>query len=172
MRKPTVFLAALFAAFTLLPAPASALPSLAPNDKSQINTLIEKYRLAFEARDVNAIMSAYAPGDGVFVFDAIPPRDYPTWDEYRKDWEGLFKTFPGPVKDKISDLTLVVDGSMAYSHRIEDTHFTAADGTEKEMVTRVTDVYRKISGKWLIVHEHVSFPVDPTTGQADMLSKP
>jgi ketosteroid isomerase-like protein len=172
MRKISVLLAVLFVAIVLLPKHASALPSLAPSDKTQITELIEKYRLAFEARDVTAIMSAYAPGDGVFVFDAIPPRDYPTWDEYRKDWEGLFKTFPGPIKDRISDLTIVTDGSMAYSHRIEDTHFTAADGTDKEMVTRVTDVFRKIGGKWLIVHEHVSFPVDPTTGQADFLSKP
>jgi ketosteroid isomerase-like protein len=36
----------------------------------------------------------------------------------------------------------------------------------------VTDVYRKIHGKWLIFHEHVSFPVDLATGQADVLSKP
>jgi hypothetical protein len=36
----------------------------------------------------------------------------------------------------------------------------------------VTDVYRKIKGKWLIVQEHVSFPVDLATGKADLLSKP
>jgi ketosteroid isomerase-like protein len=27
-------------------------------------------------------------------------------------------------------------------------------------------VYRKIEGKWLIVHEHVSVPVDLTTDKA------
>jgi ketosteroid isomerase-like protein len=37
---------------------------------------------------------------------------------------------------------------------------------------RITDVYRKIGGKWLIVLEHVSVPVDLATGKPDMLSKP
>ena len=39
-------------------------------------------------------------------------------------------------------------------------------------VFRFTDVLRKMNGKWLIVHEHLSFPVDPETGKADFLSKP
>jgi len=40
------------------------------------------------------------------------------------------------------------------------------------LTVRVTDVYRKIDGKWLIVHEHVSVPVDIKTGQGDLQSKP
>ncbi|HZF40664.1 MAG TPA: nuclear transport factor 2 family protein [Blastocatellia bacterium] len=36
---------------------------------------------------------------------------------------------------------------------------------------RITNVYRKINGKWLIVHEHSSCPVDLTTGQADLSSE-
>jgi hypothetical protein len=40
------------------------------------------------------------------------------------------------------------------------------------LVTRETDVYRKINGKWLVVEEHVSFPVDVATGKPDLLSKP
>jgi len=37
---------------------------------------------------------------------------------------------------------------------------------------RVTDVYRKIKGNWLIVREHVSVPVDLNTGKPDLSSKP
>ena len=37
---------------------------------------------------------------------------------------------------------------------------------------RVTDCYRKIDGKWLITHEHVSVPVDLATAKADLASKP
>jgi ketosteroid isomerase-like protein len=133
---------------------------------------LENYRKAFEAKDVNGIMAIYAPGTQLFVFDAVPPREYPSADTYRKDWEGLFSTFPGPVKDTISEMNIAVVGSVAYSRHIEDTHFTDKNGSAKELVVRVTDVYRKINGKWLIVQEHVSFPVDPVTGQADLLSKP
>ena len=40
------------------------------------------------------------------------------------------------------------------------------------MTFRLTDRLKKIKGKWLIVHEHGSFPVDLATGKADLLSKP
>jgi ketosteroid isomerase-like protein len=37
---------------------------------------------------------------------------------------------------------------------------------------RVTDVYKKINGNWLVIHEHVSVPVDLDTGKPDLTSKP
>ena len=45
-------------------------------------------------------------------------------------------------------------------------------GQPIDLTVRVTDVYRKIKGKWLVVHEHVSVPVDLNTGKPDMSSKP
>jgi ketosteroid isomerase-like protein len=151
---------------------AGAPASSAAGSKAAIEARVENYRKAFEARDVNAIMANYAPGTELFVFDAVPPREYPSWEAYKKDWESLFALFPGPIKDAISEQHITVVGPVAYSHRIEDTHFTTKDGSQKELVVRVTDVFRKMGGKWLIVQEHVSFPVNPATGQADLLSKP
>ena len=49
---------------------------------------------------------------------------------------------------------------------------TTKDGSKAEMNFRLTDCLKKIKGKWLIIHEHVSFPVDLATGKADVLSKP
>jgi ketosteroid isomerase-like protein len=144
----------------------------AAEEKAAIEAQVENYRKAFESRDVDAIMANYAPGNQVFVFDAVPPRQYPNWDSYKKDWEALFAAFPGPIKDTISDLNITVVGPVAYSHRIESTEFTKKEGTKQRLVTRETDVYRRINGKWLVVHEHVSFPADVETGKADLSSKP
>jgi hypothetical protein len=33
-------------------------------------------------------------------------------------------------------------------------------------------VYGKVDGRWLIVHQHLSFPVDLDTGKPDFTSKP
>jgi hypothetical protein len=46
------------------------------------------------------------------------------------------------------------------------------DGNPMDATMRITDVLRKSSGKWLIVHEHVSVPVDLASGKADLSSKP
>lgn len=140
------------------------------NDEAAIKALFNDFNSAFGKKDVSAIMACYAPD--VFAFDVIPPREYPSWDAYKKDWEGLFAVFPGPITTSISELKITVVGPIAYSRSIDDAMFTAKDGSKIHMIVRVTDVLRKSNGKWLIVQEHVSVPVDPMTGKADLLSAP
>jgi ketosteroid isomerase-like protein len=36
----------------------------------------DRFVAAFKAKDVDAIMKVYAPGQALVVFDAIPPRQY------------------------------------------------------------------------------------------------
>jgi ketosteroid isomerase-like protein len=117
-------------------------------------------------------MAFYAPGDGLFVFDAIPPRQFVGANAYRKNYADFFAGFPGPLESEISDLDVAASGTLAYSRCIDTWHATDKDGKKTTFVFRVTDVYRKIHGKWLIIHEHVSFPVDMATGKGDFLSKP
>jgi ketosteroid isomerase-like protein len=108
-------------------------------------------------------------GNGLFVYDATPPREYVGWAAYKKDFEDFFKVgFPGPIKFSIADLSITADGNMAYSHSTQT--IDAPGNAIPKMVVRVTDVYRKTDGKWLIVHEHVSVPVDVATGKGDLLS--
>lgn len=144
----------------------------AADEKAAIETLEKKFSDAFNARDVRAVMACYAPGKGLFVFDAVPPREYPSWDAYKRDWEGLLSAYPGPLSVTISEQSITVVGPVAYGHNIQSGYFTRKDGTRLNWVIRVTDVYRKIKGQWLIVQEHVSVPVDLETGKADLMSKP
>ncbi len=142
------------------------------DDKAAIETLTQRFVAAFNARDVVSIMKLYAPGSQLFVFDVSPPREIVGWVNYRKDWHELFAASPGPVKFSVSDLAITSVGTVAYSHRIDHPLFTQKDGSMHEITLRVTDVYRKIHGQWLIVQEHVSVPVDLATGRPDLMSKP
>ena len=143
----------------------------ATEDKAAIEALEQRYSKAFNSRNVEAIMANYAPASQVFVFDAVPPREYANWEAYKKDWEGLFAEYPGPLKNEIAELNITVVGTVAYAHHVETGYFTRKNGSKLEITVRVTDVFRKFNGKWLIVLEHVSFPVDLETGKADLLSK-
>jgi ketosteroid isomerase-like protein len=116
--------------------------------------------------------SRHAPGNQLFVFDAVPPREFVGWDAYKKDSQDLLGAFPGPLTYSLSEQNITVAGPVAYVHNVQTGQFTRKDGSKLDTVVRVTDVYRKIGGKWLIVQEHVSFPVDLDTGKADLLSKP
>jgi len=139
---------------------------------AEINALEDRYVAAVNAKDVDKIMKCYATGDGLFVFDVIPPRQYAGADAYHKNWSDLFAGLKGPVKIELSDLSVTSSGNLAFGHVIQ--HFTATgnDGKPVDFTFRTTDVYRKINGKWLIVQEHNSVPVDVATGKADMQSKP
>jgi ketosteroid isomerase-like protein len=163
---------AIAAETTAAPAPAAAAAAPAgPSDKALIQALEKGFTAAFNAKDSKKIMSYYAR-EGLFVFDVTPPRQYVGWAAYKKDWDDIFAMFPGPTTFKLSDLSITVAGDVAYGHSIQDSNFTAKDGSKTELVVRVTDVYRKIGGKWLIVQEHVSIPVDLNTMKPDPMSKP
>jgi ketosteroid isomerase-like protein len=151
--------------------PVSAAKPAGSSDRAQIQALEKGLNAGIVAKDSKKVMSYYAR-KGLFVFDVTPPRQHVGWEDYKKDWEGLFAAFPGPLTNEITDLSITVVGDVAYGHNIEDGHFTAKDGTKAELVVRVSDVYRKINGKWFIVQEHVSVPVDLDTMKPDILSKP
>ena len=156
----------------VFPTSLQAADSMAARDKAAIEALEARVAAAFNAKDVNAIMRVYEPGPNLFVFDVGPPRQHVGSADYRADWEDTFKSMSGPVHFSISNLSVTVAGSMAYGHSIQTVRSTRTNGSTSDLVVRVSDVYRKIHGKWLIVQEHVSVPVDLDTGKGDLLSKP
>src|ERR1700722_459801 len=129
------------------------------NAHAQIHTLEMALSAAVNAGDARKVMSCYA-SRGLFVFDASPPRQYEGWADYNNYWDRLFAAFPGRLRVDTTDLSVTVVGAFAYGHNIEQVRLMAEDGTKTELVLRVSHVYRKVSGKWLIVQEHTSVPVN------------
>jgi ketosteroid isomerase-like protein len=141
--------------------------------QAEIKALQERLMAAIRVKDYDAIMACYIPGEKLFVFDVVPPRQYVGAPAYKDDWKAALGPFKGPVAVTMSDLTIVSNGSdLAYGHSIQDFSGTDSSGAKIAFVLRATDIYRKVNGKWLIEHEHYSVPVDLTTAKADLMSKP
>ena len=117
-------------------------------------------------------MKVYAPGQALVVFDVIPPRQYVGAAAYRKDWQTFLESFEGPIILELTDLDVAADRNLAYSHSIQHVAGTDKQGKKLDLTVRVTDVYQKIGGRWFIVHEHVSVPVDLGADKPDLASKP
>jgi ketosteroid isomerase-like protein len=144
-----------------------------PNDEAQIRALEQRFADAFKAKDVDRVMENYEHSQNLVFFDVVPRREYVGWDAYKKDWQGFFASIDGPFTlFEVKDLTVNVDGNLAYSCSFQHSLGKAKVGGSRDVTVRVTDVYRKSGGKWLIVHEHVSVPVNLQTGKADLQSKP
>jgi len=71
-----------------------------------------------------------------------------------------------------SDLAIAADRNLAYSHSIQRASSTDKNGKPIGLTVRLTCVCRKINGRWLIEHEHVSGPIDLDTDMPDLASKP
>lgn len=123
-----------------------------------------------ETRNLDLIMSNYLHSDKLFVFDVYPPRAYLGWNAFRKDWSDFLHDFKGPITYQMVDMDIDTDGKLGYVHVIEHIAGTNAAGKSVEINMRITELYRKIRGKWLIEHEHASVPVDIKSGKADILS--
>jgi len=142
------------------------------DDEAEIKALEGQFAAALTAKDLDKIMAVYVPDESLFIFDVIPPRQYVGAKAYRDDWKGFLDGFNGPIKFDMSDLSVIARGNLAFGHNIQHLTGTGKDGKPFDITVRVTDDYRKIRGKWLIVQEHVSVPVDLATAKADLNSKP
>ena len=140
--------------------------------RADIRALDERFVAAFKAKDLDGIMKVYAPDQTLVVFDVVPPRQYVGAAAYRKDWQTFLDSFDGPITVELTDLDVGADRNLAYSHSIQRVAGTDKQGKKLDLTVRVTDVYKKIRGRWLIVHEHVSVPVDLDAGKPDLSSKP
>jgi uncharacterized protein (TIGR02246 family) len=141
---------------------------LAPagSDEAAIRALEDRFAAAFNAGDIDAMMTNYLPGKDLVVFDVVPPRQHTGADEYRTAWVRFFAHFQGKPNIAITNLCITVDGNTGFSHSIQHVTGTDKQGHAVDRTVRVTDGYRKIAGNWLIALEHISVPVDLKTGKA------
>lgn len=143
-----------------------------PDDEAAIRALEDRFAAAVNAGDVDGIMKNYIPGNTLVVFDVVPRKEYLGADAYRKGWQDFFSRFKGIPKLTIIDLRITVNGSIAFSHSFMNTKGTDLQDHPVDRTVRVTAGYRKINGNWLIVHEHISLPVDLATGKAAAVTLP
>lgn len=140
------------------------------NDAAAINALYQQFAAAFRHKDLNALMSVYVHDNTLFVFDLGTPREHVGWESYRADWKSFFDSIKGSPTFAVSELSITTSGDVAYTRSIQA--ITGNMGGLHAMTVRVTDVLRKVDGKWLIVQEHVSVPINFTTLKPDFMSRP
>ena len=139
-------------------------------EEAQIRQLIDDWVKAVRAKDIDALMTHYAPDS--LLFDIMPPLQHKGADAYRKLWEGCFPYFQGQIGFEIRDLSITVGDDVAFCHSLSRMSGTTTKGEEIDNWMRATVCWRKINGKWMVTHEHVSVPIDMETNKALFDLKP
>ncbi len=142
------------------------------NDEIEIRALLDRWAKAFEARDIDLIMSNYASGDAVVAYDIAPPLQYKGKEAYRKDYQEFLAQYDGPIHVEYRDMRVLSSGDVGFVHALERFTGKLKGGQPSDMWLRYTGGLRKIDGRWLIVHDHVSVPTDFESGKALLDLKP
>src|ERR1700730_15151857 len=87
-------------------------------NETQIRQLYDRWTKAVRARDVDAIMSVYAPEDALVAYDIVPPLQYLGNAAYRKDYETFLAQYDGPIDIEYHDLRIVAGDDVAFLHAL------------------------------------------------------
>ena len=129
-----------------------------------IRQRIEELATALRAKDIDGVMSLFAPD--LVSFDIVPPLRYVGADNKRRAWQEAFAIYTGPFDYEFHDLNVTTEGELAFVHSLNHVTATLASGHVTDMWLRWTACFRRIDGVWLVVHDHVSVPADLEHGQA------
>jgi len=128
----------------------------AADEEVQLRKLIEDWAEAVRDKDVDRYVSHYARN--ILLFDLAPPLEYSGTDALRKSLEEWFPTFDGGIGFEIHRLQISIGNDAAFSHSLNHISGTRTTGEETDVWVRATVGFRKVEGKWLVTHEHVSVP--------------
>jgi ketosteroid isomerase-like protein len=137
---------------------ARAAEKLSPAEREEFKSMAYKLWTGWDSLDPSKVASFYSKDPNNVYFD-ISPLKFKGWAEYA---EVAGKSLAGAHGAKWSpngdDFNVIKSGNLAVTTLTMNLLFTDKAGVTSKMQVRVTDVWEKQGGKWLIVHEHVSVP--------------
>ncbi len=99
----------------------------------------------------------YAPGPHTFFDEA--PLKYDSWKEFEAG-VGKILTSIQSAKFTVEEPHIHPAGQYAWATALINQDAVLKDGKRDRAILRWTVVFHQESGKWLIVHEHVSRPTE------------
>src|SRR5688572_24376739 len=127
------------------------------DDRAEIRALIERWAEAVHAGDLETVLTDHA--DDIVMFDVPPPEEgVGGADAYRESWPPCFEwQGQGALFESVKlDVTAGDDVAFAWA--------LLRCGTPDELATdpsnrlRLTIGLRKDGDRWVVAHEHHSFP--------------
>ena len=127
------------------------------NDTEQIQTLIERWADAVHNGDLDGVLANHS--DDIVMFDVPPPYEGVRGiDAYRETWPPFFEWQLRGASFEIVSLDVTAGEDVAYAFALLrcGTQEELAENPENRL--RLTLGLRKEGGRWVVAHEHHSYP--------------
>ena len=126
-----------------------------PDDERQIRTLIERWAEAVHRGDMPGVLADHADD----MFDVPPPYEGVRGiDAYRETWPPFFAWQAKGAVFEIVSLEITAGDGAAYAHALLRCGMPQELAGQPANRLRLTLGLRKEGGRWLVAHEHHSFP--------------
>jgi ketosteroid isomerase-like protein len=119
--------------------------------------LMQKIWDGWATLDPANVAKYYASGPHTF-FD-IAPLKYNSWDEYQAGVKGVLAGYKSAKFTVNDDAVVHTHGDLVWGTATVKDALTAKSGKVEMANLRWTVIWENQDGKWLIVHEHVSEPI-------------
>ncbi len=130
-----------------------------PTDQQQIRTLIERWAGAVHAGDLDTVLADHS--HDIVMFDVPPPDDGVRGiDAYRETWPPFFEWQARGASFEIVELDVTAGDDVAYAHALLRCGMPEELAERPERRLRLTLGLRREDGRWVVAHEHHSFPLD------------
>lgn len=128
-----------------------------PDDELQIGALIEDWAKAVHQGDLEGVLVDHA--DDIVMFDVPPPNDGVRGiDAYGETWPPFFEWQEQGASFEIVSLDVTAGQDVAFAYALLRCSTQEELSSDPENRLRLTIGLRKESGRWLVAHEHHSFP--------------
>jgi len=124
--------------------------------ESAIRALIERWAAAVRAGDLEGVLTDHS--EDIQMFDVPPPNEVRGIEAYRETWPPFFRWQRQGASFDIVSLDVTAGADVAFATAL------LRCGTEEELRKypgnrlRLTVGLRKQDGRWVVSHEHHSFP--------------
>jgi uncharacterized protein (TIGR02246 family) len=130
-----------------------------PDDQQQIRTLIQRWAEAVHATDLDTVLADHS--DDIVMFDVPPPDDGVRGIEaYRETWPPFFVWQARGASFEIVELEVSAGEDVAYAYALLRCGMPEELAERPERRLRLTLGLRRQAGRWVVAHEHHSYPLD------------
>lgn len=129
------------------------------SDEAKIGALVERWAKAAHAGDMDGVLVDHS--DDIVMFDVPPPKDGARGIEaYRDTWPPFFEWQKKGAVFEIVSLEVTAGDDVAFAHALLRCGTGEELRKDPDNRLRLTIGLRKEAGRWLVAHEHHSFPLD------------
>lgn len=128
------------------------------DDENEIRSLIEGWAAAVHRGDMTAVLTDHA--EDIVMFDVPPPSDGVRGiDAYREIWPEFFRWQAGGALFEIDSLTVTAGAEVAFAYALLRCGEPEELAKNPQHRLRLTLGLIKQGRRWVIQHEHHSFPL-------------